>query len=795
MRRALVLLFALAVAPPAAPAWQGSDPDPAGLGDRGAAARHQALLDLTNPFTVMCVACHPDDEDGATLTLERRKHGARAVTLFATSGEGGQNAVGPELYEELGRIRERETREASAIQGSEPYFLRLRDFGFSKSGDEAMRVWEEQAGGHERLVEMFVAAIRRLKPDVIITNHDTKTGHGQHQATGRLLVEAFPLAGDASRFPNAGPAWAPKALYVRARPDSQEGTALDVAAYDPVRGLTYQEQAFRALLRHATQGPWKLQNAPQVRRYVAVFPAPAGPGAGIGSPLTSGLAAPAGVFYIGPDETRESNREALIAKLSAEAARLDQSRIPTEVDAALAALFGASFELRLGAGEVAPGATVTPVLVLANGGPAPLEIARIASSAHGLEPAGDQAEVDAAGEPLAPGASRYLRGRALVGDVTPPPAERPDARAGTAANVRDMGSPVERDLGARSATVAYTVAVRAADAAFLLGAVEHVRVTPFLRLTTVARPGDARPEAQDASAARRVSARGAVPVSVRVKNLSAATATFHFEQAPGVGGTLAPGEERVYEVSAAPGTSLRAIGGLAGGNGEGLLAAATVQPLVTGVNVPPGLRVGYVRSYEYSIPEALERLGVAHRDLPPEAIRDGDLSQFDTIVIDNRAYLKHPDLARYNARLLEYVANGGNVVVFYHKDDEYDASLAPYPIKVGRGRITDENAPVEVLAPSHPAFNFPNKIGPADFEGWVQERGLYFPESWDARYTPLLSSHDPGEKPLTGGLLVARHGKGTFVYTSYVWYRQLRGLVPGGHRIFANLISLPKAPG
>src|SRR5205085_4298670 len=157
---------------------------------------HQALLDLTNPWTVMCVAAHPDDEDGATLTLLRRKYGVHTVSLFSTYGEGGQNATGPELYEELGAIRARETESAAKIQGSEPYFLGLRDFGFSKSAEEAFRIW-----GHNEALRRMVLKIRELEPDVIITNHDTTSGHGHHQATGRLVLEAFDAAADSARFP------------------------------------------------------------------------------------------------------------------------------------------------------------------------------------------------------------------------------------------------------------------------------------------------------------------------------------------------------------------------------------------------------------------------------------------------------------------------------------------------------------------------------------------------------------------------------------------------------------------
>jgi len=152
---------------------------------------HQALLDLTSPWTVMCVAAHPDDEDGTTLTMLRRKYGIHTVSLFSTHGEGGQNAVGRELYQDLGVIRARETLAASQIQGSEPFFLGLNDFGYSKSAEETFRIW-----GEKEALRRMVLKIRQLRPDVIITNHGPARGHGHHQATGRLILRAFDAAGD-----------------------------------------------------------------------------------------------------------------------------------------------------------------------------------------------------------------------------------------------------------------------------------------------------------------------------------------------------------------------------------------------------------------------------------------------------------------------------------------------------------------------------------------------------------------------------------------------------------------------
>src|SRR5437870_10141170 len=207
-------------------------------------ALYQALLDLTNPWTVMCVAAHPDDEDGTSLIVMRRKYGAHTVSLFSTFGEGGQNAIGPELYEELGAIRARETMAAAEIQGSEPHFLGLKDFGYSKSADETFQKW-----GHEEALRRMVSEIRKLRPDVIITNHSvTNNDHGHHQATARLVVEAFDAAADPKRFPDqlkdAVTTWQVQRLVVRVgRSNQTEAEPSPVVTIDP-----NERDALRAMI-------------------------------------------------------------------------------------------------------------------------------------------------------------------------------------------------------------------------------------------------------------------------------------------------------------------------------------------------------------------------------------------------------------------------------------------------------------------------------------------------------------------------------------------------------------------
>src|SRR6266700_3682163 len=267
-----------------APRAQQNAPAAAKQSSDDRVALYQALLDLQNPWTVMCVAAHPDDEDGTSLIVMRRKYGAHTVSLFSTFGEGGQNAIGPELYEEMCAIRARETMAAAEIQGSEPHFLGLKDFGYSKSADEAFKFW-----GHEEALRRMVLEIRKLHPDVIITNHSvTNNDHGHHQATARLELEAFDAAADAKRFPeqlkDGVTTWQVQRLFVRAGRSSQAQAensgvvSIDPNERDPLRGVVYAEEALRALQQHVTQGPWPKTFAEFAARFRSFSGQSAAPG-------------------------------------------------------------------------------------------------------------------------------------------------------------------------------------------------------------------------------------------------------------------------------------------------------------------------------------------------------------------------------------------------------------------------------------------------------------------------------------------------------------------------------------
>ena len=226
-----------------------------------------------------------------------------------------------------------------------------------------------------------------------------------------------------------------------------------------------------------------------------------------------------------------------------------------------------------------------------------------------------------------------------------------------------------------------------------------------------------------------------------------------------------------------------------------LYRSATYKTVGVDVKVAPGLKIGYISGTGDDVPASLVHLGVKVEFLTAQDIASGDLSKFDAILLGVRAYAARPELAPANTRLLDYVKNGGVVMVQYNTP-EYDHNYGPYPYTMGNNpeEVTDEVSKINILAPANPLFHWPNEITEKDFTGWVEERGSKWMRAWDPHYEALLETHDAGQEPQKGGLLYAKFGKGVYIYNAYAFYRQLPEGIPGAYRIFANMISLPKNP-
>ncbi|MDQ5845971.1 MAG: PIG-L family deacetylase [Acidobacteriota bacterium] len=792
------------------------------LADSNNPELHQALLDLTNPWTVMCVAAHPDDEDGTTLTVLRRKHGVHTVSLFSTYGEGGQNAVGPELYEELGVIRARETIKASEIQGSEPHFLGLKDFGFSKSSEETFRIW-----GHEEALRRIVLKLRELRPDVIITNHDTARGHGHHQATGQLILEAFDAAADPQRFPeqlSKVKPWQAQRLFVRIfRPNNPNDKAaavekvvlVDPNEIDPVRGTSFAEQALTALQQHATQGPWPrtLEELLKARgvsgklapiRYqlvreaakAASLPSSASTlidGLKPAAPLVALLRPPTSDDPRTADLIDEHDRmlDALRSRATGSASGVPAEEahrlrlLDSRYNKALA--LAAGIALTISSDSVlVPGNETTFTINLSNTGSQIVTIKKLTFTGWGKASSLD------APEQLLPDTDTSD----TVTLVTP-------------ASVKFTVPKAEHlyDGSLSRLPVHANAELLVEGAKFVVGAQFDGDVVPAVEIQSVSPSPCVRTEetlGQCKLLNVAFSNHLATPFrgTVTVRVAGGPTSRPYDVRRELVMGPLETRTEKLFAESPIPTQDntrgLRSSGSaiISIFKNNELITERAVPIVYANARVASDLRVAYLPSFDETVERSLGALGVEAKRLTVEEIRGADLATYNTIIIDNRAYEAHPELIAANSRLLEFVNSGGTLIVFYHKSNEWNPDpkknrpqLAPYPITLGDERVTDETAPVRFLQPRHPLLNFPNRIAQADFQDWIQERGLYYPKEWDRHYTPLFSMNDKGEQPLRGGLLVGKYGKGNYMYTSMVWYRQLRAGVPGGYRMFANMIS------
>ncbi|MCA1578791.1 MAG: PIG-L family deacetylase [Acidobacteria bacterium] len=766
------------------------------------AALHQALLDLTNPWTVMCVAAHPDDEDGSSLTVLRRKYGVHTVTLFSTFGEGGQNAVGPELYEELGVIRARETMAAAEVQGSEPYFLGFRDFGFSKSAEETFRAW-----GERETLRRMVLHIRRMRPDVIITNHDTTSGHGHHQATGRIVLQAFDAAADPKQFSEqlteVG-AWQVQRLFVRSRSaDAAQGFTIDPNEKDPVRGTTYAQQALAGLQKHASQGPWPKTipaSGGRISRYALVKQAANAPalpaeartpidGLQLPEQITSRLLAPT-IESKPLTEFSDRRLEVLVALANArrrgaftatpEIAALDPQRfklMSSRLDKALAVATGVSVNINPAGTALVPGEKATITASLSNNGVGEVQIKQLTFRGLGLEARPSVADK------MLPGTETA----AQIEVTTPKTMSFTVPSSEHLYDGRLFGEPLAAEAQLSIEGVNFVVGTEIRHN--VAPAIEIVEVEPAPYVTTPA------------------TSQKPLEFKVRLQNHLA-------NPFRGVLRVRGPSLETGREIDLQPNqietTNLTvrslALTGLMQNTSVDVIVdlrdpkepiAKRVVPLVyANAIVVAGRKVGYIPSYDKTLERALSSLAVDAKQLTVDDVAKADLSAFHTIIIDNRGYEAHQELIALNPRLLKFVEDGGTMLVFYHRTNEWNPNeqrnrpqLGPYPIIVDDDRVTQEDAPVTLLQPGHPLLRFPNRITQADFANWIQERGLYFPREWDQRYAAVLGTSDRGEPMLRGGLLVAPYGRGNYIYTSFVWYRQLRAGLPGGYRFFANLIS------
>lgn len=821
IRTSLPLNALLVAAVASAPAF--AQPEPV----RDAAAL-QVLLDKLQVLgTVLYVAAHPDDENTAALAAFSQGAKVRAAYLSMTRGGGGQNLIGPELGDGLALIRTQELLAARHLDGAEQFFTRCKDFGFSKTPEETLSVW-----GHDAALADVVWIVRKLRPDVILTRFSPTLGttHGHHTASAMLALEAFKAAADPKAFPEqldrVRPWQARRILWNSFRPQAERDAmkpgsflTLDVGAYDPVLGKSFTELAAESRSMHRSQGFGAVPSRGSRLEHfepLAGEPAKADFFEGVdltwgrvrGGEEVRGLLARARAAYR-PERPSETLGLLLKAKAALEKVPADpwvevKRGELVEAIRCAAGLWAEAIAARPGAtpGEEVP---VTATLVARGTG---------GVTVKGLVLDGTSVALDrklAPNEPLAetrslriPAGTPPSRPAWLGAGAAPPSplAGLPEGPAAFQATFRleaggvpfDLRVPVQyrfRDpvLGERyqAFTVAPPVTVNLAD---------PVQMLP-----------DAAPRSVTLEV---VAGRGPVSGVVRILppagwKADPAEIPFALERA---------GDERKVVTAlappASPGTGFLEVAVAVEGPAQPALSRVRIDyphiPIQTYFPAARarlarldlkrgGSRIGYVMGSGDEIPRTLRPLGYQVDLLSDEDLAGGTLDAYDAIVVGIRAFNTRPRLAQLKGRLLDYVARGGTEVVLYAVDQGLvTPDFGPYPFKVSRDRVTEETAPVTFLAPASPVLNWPNRITAADFEGWVQERGLYYARDWDPRYQAVLASGDAGEKPLAGGLIVANHGKGHFVYTGLAFFRQLPDGVPGACRLFANLLALKTAP-
>ena len=868
--------------------------------DTGVLGLKQELLRLQTTARLMQVVAHPDDEDGGMLTLESRGHGVATLLLTLTHGEGGQNKLGSNLFDELGVLRTLELTASDRYYGVEQRFSHVADFGYSKNPEETFEKWH----GHDVALGDIVRVIRTFRPDVLTTRFSgtERDGHGHHQASAILTKEAFRAAADSKRFPEqiaAGlPPWQPKKLYIgnvcgfgaMTCPAENYTVKLNTGVVNPVLGVSYVQFAMEGLRHQLSQGAggWSVEpgdrftyyklvdsvlplttdkdghekdffdgldtslpglasrlgdeekKVPQLRAGLVEIAGQLKQAAQLGTdpndtvrPLLAALDS-LGHFVGQNNDLSASARQDLVARLQEKEEHI-QAALNLALNASMeaTAIIPSDIPNQQNSLAISPGQKFDVHAKFHNGSKHPLSIkdiildgitpAAVKEPDRVLQPGSDyetnfQVQLPSNFPVTRPAVHRNDPERDSVYVVDEPqyatlPFPPPPFRVIAHYDVPDLASPTHRDSGVQTyATfpeISAPVVVPFTDEK---GQTQDrpLNVTPVY--SVMLEPGEQIIRVNNGTATT-------VKVGVSCNLTGAQSGQLHLEVP--AGWHVEPNELQVrlskrgdkqdFEFKIVPsslkegGTQIRATltaGGSTYTEGYSLVTREDLestyyyQPAiqrvsVVDVKIPNDVKIGYIMGAGDDIPTVLKQIGLDVTVIPAEKVASEDLSRYRTIVLGIRAYDTQKDVVANNKRLLDYVAGGGTLIVQYDTgvSDFNSGHLTPYPAQLSRARVSVEEAPVEILAPDDPVFHYPNQITPRDFDGWVQERGLYFMNQWDSNFKALLACHDPGEQPQKGGLLKAQYGKGVYIYNAYAFFRQLPAGVPGAIRLYVNLLA------
>jgi len=779
------------------------------------------LKKLNTLGSALYIAAHPDDENTRLLAFLAKEKKFRTGYLSLTRGDGGQNLIGNEQSELLGLIRTQELLAARRTDGAEQFFSRAIDFGFSKNSDETFRIWNK-----EQVLADAVWVIRKFRPDVIITRfpEDERAGHGQHAASAIIAREAFIAAADPKRFPEQLKyvnAWQARRIvwntynFGSMNTTAEDQLKLDVGIFNPLLGKGYGEIAAESRTHHKSQGFGSSRQRGQAVEY---FIHTAGTLSkndlfeGINSKWSrSPGGEEIGRMISAADQNFKTDEPSAsvpalidilkaIDKLPEGYWKEQKSKEVKDLIAAAAGLWFESYTLQA-VQALGDSIRLRSDIVLQSKIPVKL-----------LSVNGQKQDFD-----LKEGVSKSIQGSVFAKEITEPYwlfenhpmgmfkideqqligyPEKPSA-----ATISFIFRIADQEISyQRPAVFKYTDQVRGevyqplivapavtasiADKAYIFSGNNAKTIHVLLKSFRDKTEGNLRPK---------------VPHGWKIEPQSIA---FNLPK---------KGDEKTLQFTISPGDQAESgkftLSILSGGQSYNRahriidydhipiqnlfpLAEAKIErvELKTG-----GKKIGYLAGAGDLIPESLQQIGYQVSTLSENEIMDTDLSQYDAIITGVRAYNVNERLALMQPKLMEYVSKGGTLLIQYNVNNPLLVqNIGPYPFKITRDRVTDEKAGVRFLEKDHPVLNYPNKITTKDFEGWIQERGLYFLSDADPKYSRILSMNDPGETPKDGSLLVADYGKGRFVYTSLVFFRELPAGIPGAYRLFVNLITKQK---
>lgn len=802
----------------------------------------QEIKKLNFLGSVLYIAAHPDDENTRLISYLSNQVHARTAYLSLTRGDGGQNLIGPQLRELLGIIRTQELLAARKIDGGEQFFTRANDFGYSKNPEETLKIWNE-----EEILKDVVRTIRHFKPDVIINRFNANSAgetHGHHTSSAILSKKAFELAGKKTAFPaqaeSLGP-WEPKKLFFNTSPwfyDSQEAfeaadksnfLQFDTGVYYPLQGMSNTEIASLSRSQHQSQGFGSTGTRGNTPEYIELI---AGQHPKNSDDLFAGINTTWSRLEGGEEigkilQEVEKNYDfkdpsASIPQLVRAYTRILELKDPhwrkiklEQIKEIIAASAGLYLEAVSEESLATPGEEINLNLEAINRSGVNMSLSQVkplpSNRSISLQAPLPNNEVWVEKIPFKiPENSEYsspywLEKKGSLGMYR---VEDPEL-IGLPETPREFAVEFLVQMENQKIPFRRTIVYKKNDP--VKGEIyQPFEIVPQVSVST---EDDVLIFANHAPKEVPVTVRAmkdSISGSLNLKELEA----WKIEPASYSFGPLKKGEEVtfIFMVTAPEfqqTSTLQPVVKINDREYSKEILQMDYQHIPLQTLVLPaetklvkldiqkrGNLIGYIEGAGDAVPRALEQIGYSVRIIDPENISSETLEKYDAVVLGIRAFNVVESLRTKQEELFKYVYNGGNLIVQYNTSRGLVTNdLSPFKLHLSRDRVTNEEAEVRFLNTDHPVLNFPNKITTKDFEGWVQERGLYFPDEWSPQFTPVLSMNDAGEDPKTGSLLVAPYGKGHYIYTGLSFFREFPAGVPGAFRLFANMLSLENPAG